>query len=159
VRVLDGTEVVAVHQRDWDRGRQIEDPAHIQPIVEEKRRAREHRGLDRLRAAAPSAVRLLDLAAARGGNLGNITARLLVVLDQFGADELEVAVRAAVERDAPTVGAVRQLLDQRLAERGLPPPVTARRSINDRAARVAVRNHPLSSYDKLRLREDGHEED
>lgn len=158
VRVLDGAKTIAVHQRSWDRGQQIEDPAHIGPILEEKRRARAHRGLDRLRAAAPSAIALLDLAAQRGGNLGNITARLLVVLDQVGADELELAIRSAVERDAPTVGAVRQILDQRLAERGLPPPVAARRATNERAARVTVRNHPLSSYDHLRPSEDGHEE-
>lgn len=158
VRILDGADVVASHRRSWGRGQQIEDPAHLQPILDEKRRAREHRGLDRLRAAAPSTMRLLELAAERGGNLGNITARLLVVLDQFGAAELELAVRAAVERDAPTVGAVRQLLDQRLADRGVPPPVTIGRTADARAARVTVRDHDLSSYDHLRQHEDGHEE-
>jgi transposase len=159
VRVLDGTETVATHRRSWDRGQQIEDPAHLTRLVEEKRRARAHRGLDRLRAAAPSAVALLALAAERGGNLGNITARLLLVLDQVGAEALDLAIRAAVERDAPTVGAVRQLLDQRLAERGLPPPVTSRRATDERAARVTVRNHSLSSYDRLHPSKDDHEEE
>lgn len=158
VRLLDGAETVAVHPRCWDRGRQIEDPAHLAELVDEKRRARRHRALDRLSAAAPSVTALLQLAAERGGNLGNITARLLVVLDQVGADELDAAIRIAVERDAPTVGAVRQILDQRLAARGLPPPVTSRRALDERAARVTVKNHPLATYDHLKTREIDDEE-
>ena len=154
VRILDGTQVVATHDRSWDRAQQIEDPDHILPLVEHKARARRHRGLDRLSTAAPSAQKLLVLAAERGGNLGNITARLLVVLDQVGSAELEAAIAEAVERVLPTVGAVRQILDRRLSERGLPPPVTVRFSTNDRAARVVVNNHPLSTYDHLHRQQD-----
>lgn len=149
VRILDGTDAIATHQRSWDRGAQIEDPAHIKPLIELKRRAGEHRGLDRLRAAAPSAMHLITLAAERGGNLGSITFRLLGLLDQVGATELDAAIATAVEQDVPTVGAVRQLLDRRLADRGLPPPVSARVSTNQRAANVTVTNHPLSSYDHI----------
>jgi hypothetical protein len=154
VRILDGAQLVATHCRSWDRGQQVEDPDHILPLVEHKARARRHRGLDRLSTAAPSAQKLLVLAAERGANLGNITARLLVVLDQVGPAELEAAIVEAVERALPTVGAVRQILDRRLSERGLPPPVTARFSTNERAARVVVNNHPLSTYDHLHRQQD-----
>jgi transposase len=154
VRILDGTTTVATHPRSWDQGQQIEDPAHIDTLVEQKARARRHRGLDRLSTAAPSAQKLLVLAAERGGNLGNMTARLLVLLDQVGPAELEVAVAEAVELTLPTVGVVRQILDRRLSERGLPPPITARFSTNDRASRVIVKNHDLSTYDHLHHDED-----
>ena len=43
---------------------------------------------------------------------------------------------------------------QPLSERGLPPPVTVRFSTNDRAARVFVNNHPLSTYDHLHRQQD-----
>ncbi|HET9954459.1 MAG TPA: IS21 family transposase [Polyangiaceae bacterium] len=157
VRVLDGTHVIATHARSWDRAQQIEDPTHIKPILELKRRAREHRGLDRLSSAVPSAQALLVQAAEQGGNIGNITARLLLLLDQVGASELEQAVASAVERKLPTVGAVRQILDKRFAERGVPPPVSSRLSTNERATRVTVKSHSLSTYDHLRRTEDDQE--
>ena len=36
VRVLSGAEVIAKHERIYDRGRQIEDLAHIEKLAEEK---------------------------------------------------------------------------------------------------------------------------
>src|SRR5512145_1028574 len=88
VRILDGTVVVASHRRCWDRDQTIEDPSHIQPLIEQKRRARQHRGFDRLLAAVPTSMRLLSMAAERGHNLGNMTVRLLTLLDQVGPNEL-----------------------------------------------------------------------
>jgi transposase len=150
VRVLDGTRVVAEHARSWDRGQQIEIPEHIETLVRHKARARRGRGLDRLSRAVPSTQKLLMLAAERGGNLGNITARLLATLDAVSAAELESAVAEAVERDTPHVGAVRQILDLRRAERGQPPAIVPRFKTNHpRAAEVVVQPHDLALYDNL----------
>jgi len=154
VRISDGTTVIATHERSWDRGKQLENPLHIEPLIDYKRQASKHRGLGRLSAAAPSASRLLAMAAERGANIGSITSRLLVLLDQVGSTELEAALVEAIERELPTVGAVRQILDRRLTERGLPPPVSAHASHNERAARVTVKNHALSSYDHLKRNDD-----
>jgi hypothetical protein len=82
----------------------------------------------------------------------------LVLLNQVGSSELEAAIADAVARDMPTVGTVRQVLERRLAERGLPPPVPIRISTNDKAARVTVKNHSLSTYDQLNRTIDGSEE-
>jgi transposase len=159
VRILDGTTVIATHLRSWDRGQQLEDPAHTEPLVDYKRQAKKHRGLGRLSSAAPSASRLIAMAAERGANIGNITARLLVLLDQVGSTELEAAITQAIERELPTVGAVRQILDRRLAERGLPPPVSAYVTQNQNAARVTVRNHSLNTYDALKDADDDSKKD
>ena len=43
VRVLDGNEVVAEHKRSYDKGQQIEAPAHIEELIQQKRQARKHR--------------------------------------------------------------------------------------------------------------------
>jgi len=149
VKILDGMTLVATHRRSWDRGQTIEDPEHVEELVRMKAHARESRGLDRLARAAPSAQRLLTLAAERGGNLGNITARLLVLLDVVPAAEVDSAINEAVLRDAPNVGAVQQILERRRSERGEPPPVAPRFSTNPRAASIVVRPHALSSYDRL----------
>ena len=58
VRILDGTTVRATHQRSYNKGQQIEDPEHIEALVERKRQARAHRGMDRLAHAAPNSRQL-----------------------------------------------------------------------------------------------------
>src|SRR5262249_31374462 len=67
VRVLDGDEEVARHERSWEQGRQIEDTRHLGALAAEKRRAREHRGKNRLIAACPSAESFLQSVALHGG--------------------------------------------------------------------------------------------
>lgn len=150
VRVLDGTQELARHPRCWDRGQQLEDPRHIERLVEQKARARRGRALDRLSRAVPHTERFMILAAQRGGNLGNLTGRLLTLLKTMNAVELDAAVAEAVERDTPTVGAVRQILDRRSTERGQPPRVATRFAPQSRADEVVVRPHNLTDYDTFR---------
>ncbi|HLT00937.1 MAG TPA: hypothetical protein VK001_02115, partial [Geminicoccaceae bacterium] len=152
VRVLDGAAVIATHERCWDRGQQVEDQAHVAALVEVKARARRGRALDRLTRAVPHAEPLMVRAAERGGNLGNITARLLAILDAVPAAELDAAVAEAVARDTPTVGAVRQILDRHRTERGMPPAVVHR--FSTRAGDVVVRPHSLAAYDALHKEDD-----
>jgi transposase len=149
VRVVDGNEVVATHVRCWDRAQQIEQPDHLQRLVEEKRRAREHRGLDRLARSAPSSQAFLRIVAERSGNVGNTTARLLAVLDAVGAAVLEEALVEAIERDAVHVGAVRQIVDRRRSALGLPPPVSVPVT-RTKHANIVVTPHSLSTYDTLK---------
>ena len=77
VRIFDGITELANHPRSFDRHAVIEEPAHLQALVERKRAARAHRGCDALAQVAPAATELLQLAAQRGHNLGSITAALL----------------------------------------------------------------------------------
>ena len=149
VRVVDGNDVVAVHPRCWDRAQQIEQPQHLQRLVDEKRRAREHRGFDRLARAARSSQAFLRIVAARGDNVGSTTARLLQILDAVGAVELEEALVEALERDTVHVGAVRQVVDRRRSARGLPPPVSIPVTRGEHADLV-VTPHALSTYDALK---------
>jgi transposase len=149
VRIIDGTEVVATHARSWSRADQVEDSAHVEDLVDAKKTGRRHRGLQRLGRAAPSTEKLLARAAERGANLGSITSRLLRLLEVVPAVELENAVAEAVARDMPTLGSVRQLLDQQRAAAGKPPAVLTRFATS-KAADVVVQNHRLDSYDQLR---------
>ena len=148
VRVLDGLETVATHARSWDRGEQVEEPAHIATLVEQKSTARRHRGIQRLARAAPSTETLLARAAERGANLGSIVSRLLRLLEAVSAAELEEAVAEAVARDLPTLGAVRQVLEQKRAALGKPPAVITRFA-TAKATDVVVKNHRLDSYDNI----------
>ncbi|HET9930898.1 MAG TPA: IS21 family transposase [Polyangiaceae bacterium] len=153
VRVIDGSdEVIATHRRCWSRGEQIEAPEHIQRLVEEKKRSREHRGLDRLAKAVPSSQAFLRCLAERGQNLGSNTSRLLLLLDAEGADALEDALVEVLERDTIHIGAVRQVLDRRRSERGVAPPVAVALAPSEHRDLVVV-PHALSTYDSLKKEE------
>ena len=148
VRILDGAVLLARHDRCWDRGQQIEIPAHVQRLVEHKRAARAHRACDRLAQAAPAAATLLERAGARGDNLGSITATLLRLLDRYGAAALQVAILEALQRDVPHPNAVRLALERAREAAGQPPPVAL--VLPEHVARrdVLVRPHELGSYDR-----------
>ena len=147
VRILDGTEVVASHPRSFGRGEVIEDPSHIQALLDAKRHARQHRATDRLGHAAPSSAPLLVALAERGANLGSATAALLRLLDTFGPAELETAIVEALAHDTPHPPAVRLILDRRRRERGQPPPLVVQLPDDPRVRDLSVRPHKLDDYD------------
>jgi transposase len=149
VRILRGTEEVARHPRSFDRGAQIEDPSHVARLVEEKRQARRHRGLDRLGHAVASSRALLEKIAERGKNLGSATQHLLLLLEAHGAEAVEAAIREVLERDVPHVYAVRQVLERERRARGLPPALAVRLPDDPRVRGLEVRPHDLGTYDQL----------
>jgi transposase len=63
VRIADGANILVCHLRSYDKGAQIEDPAHIQALVDDKRAAREHRANDLLAQAVPASRTPLIRAA------------------------------------------------------------------------------------------------
>jgi Mu transposase-like protein len=149
LRILHEGAVVAQHRRSFDRRQQIEDPSHIERLVEYKRQAKEHRGLDRLAAAAPQSRELLSHLAQRGANLGHATVCLLRLLDEFGAEDLQVAIREALDKDIPHPHAVRQILDAGRRARGQRPVVPVELPDDPRIRDLVVRPHPLETYDTL----------
>ena len=154
VRVTDGQQVLARHPRSYDKGAQIENPIHIEGLVQAKRAARQHRATDRLTRATPASKTLLVRAAERGTNLGAITAVLLQLLDRYGAAELQAAIGEALARDVPHPNAVRLALERRREQRGLAPPVAVVLPAHVRARDVAVQPHRLDSYDRLKEQPD-----
>jgi transposase len=155
VRITENNEVVASHLRSWDRGAQVEVAGHIERLVAEKKRARRHRGLDRLAKAAPSSQGFLSCLAQRKQNIGSNTSRLLQLLDAVGADALEDALVEVMERDTIHIGAVRQVIDKRRSERGLPPPVTVPLAAGEYRD-IVITPHALATYDSLK-KDDPHD--
>ncbi len=147
IRILDGQDLVATHDRSWGRGMQIEDPAHIAALVALKQKAHEGSATDRLHHTVPKVRDFLNAAAERGSNLGSIVSGLLRYLDTYGINDLETAVSEALDKGAPHLAGVRQVLERLRNEKGLPPPIAVRLSDNARARDVVVKPHRLSSYD------------
>ncbi|MFZ4580715.1 MAG: IS21 family transposase [Myxococcota bacterium] len=147
VRIVDGARVVADHPRSFDRDQQVEDPSHLQRLVDHKHQAHLHRGQDHLLAAVPGCRDLLTRLAQQGTNLGSAVAALSRLLDSYGPAELEAAVTEVLRTPAPHPAAVRQTLETRRRKRGLAPPVVA--DLPARVRDIRVRPHALSDYDNL----------
>jgi len=155
VRVVDpeapmADAVVADHARTFDRDLRIESKAHLQALIEQKRRAHQSRGFDRLFGVVPSSRPMMERLAERGANLGATTSGLLQLLDRVGAEILERAVAEVVAQDQPNLRAIHHVLDRLRHEAGQPLPLSVAVT-NDARATVQVRPHALSTYDRLAL--------
>jgi len=149
VRILDGADEVARHERSYDSRKTIEDPAHLAALAREKRAARELRGRDLLRQTCPNAERLIEALAQRGEPLAGHTLRLLRLLDRHGARDLDRAIADALERGAIGSASVAHILDQLLRQRGLPPPLDPFLPDDPRARDLPLAPHSLAPYDAL----------
>lgn len=147
VRVLDGDVEVARHTRCWGVRQQIEDEAHLAALLVDKRKSREHRGRNRLFAGCPAAQPFLAEIAKHSGHLGGTTSRLLRLLDQYGATELDSALADAHRRGAFAAQSVAHVLDQRRRARGAPVPIEP--ALPERVRGIVVTQHSLDRYDQL----------
>jgi hypothetical protein len=148
VRILDGTQEVARHQRSYDRHQAVLDPAHQEALLQMKRRALHSTPSGRLAQAVPESEVLLDAAFARGESAGTQTAQLLKLLDTYGAVALRDAIREALERDTPRATSVAFLLRQRQAK-SASAPAAVDLSRYPEAQAIDIRPHDLETYDEL----------
>jgi transposase len=149
LRIVEGSTVLAVHPRSFDRGQQIEQACHIQALVDHKRAGRAHRAIDRLHHAAPSAASFFALAAERGVHLAALTRGLVELMQAHGAGALENALLAALREDTAHLGAVRHFIDLHRARRGQLPPIPVTLPNDPRVRDITVRAHRLTDYERL----------
>jgi len=70
VRILDGSKELARHRRSYDRLARIDDPNHIEALLNQKQRAIGSVRGTRLEQAVPESRQLLDAAFTRGERVG-----------------------------------------------------------------------------------------
>lgn len=160
VRVVDPEaplEVLADHARSFDRDQRVEAQGHVQALVEQKRRAHQSRGFDRLFGVVPSSRAMMERLAERGENLGAATSGLLQLLDRVGAEILERAVAEVVAQDHPKLRAIHHVIDRLRHEAGQAPPLSVTVTADARVT-AHVRPHALSTYDRLHV-EGGRDEE
>lgn len=149
IRILDGAKIIAEHSRSYDQGRQIEIPEHIQALVDFKRKARQHSGQNRLTIASPSSSKLLKQAITKGYSIRSIVKQLLLLLDGYGATELEAAISEALLKGVPHPNAVRLNLERRRENRDQPPLINLDLPDDKRIRDQVVTPHSLKTYDQL----------
>jgi transposase len=159
LRVLDGNDVVAIHERSFDKGATVESREHIAALEREKKEARQHRGMDRLAKAAPSSQAFLVAAGERGHNLGATTSGLIRMLDFYGPSDLEEALAQAVSAGSTHLPALRQILDRIRRDRGALPPMPVELPDDPRIKNLVVQPHPLEDYDAVPSKPEEEKED
>lgn len=148
VRLLDSSREIARHRRSYDRHLRIDDPAHIGALLEQKRKALGATAAGRLEQAVPSIGEYLDAAFERGESAASQTKQLLRLLDDYGAAELESALREAIERHTPRAASVAFILSRRRRwGSGKLRPVDLSR--HPHLADLSVPTHQLEIYDEL----------
>ena len=154
VRIFDGLTLLAEHRRSYDRHQRIEDPAHIEALLLEKRRARGSAPRARLVGAVPCAEAFLEAAFQRGESVATTTEKLLLLLDDHGPQELRLAMQEALARKTPRLGSVAYLLAQRQRQTQrratLPVDLSRRPDLQD----LYVKPHAPETYDDLARHDD-----
>lgn len=149
VRVLDGARELARHVRCWDRRQVVDDPAHKEALLAERRRAVRTEGKTTLTRSVPESERFLDAAFHAGESHTRATRALEGLLRLWGAGSLQEALSEALRRGTPTLASVNVLLEQqrRRNRRAAPRPL----DLGDRPELEAlhVQPHSLEDYDDL----------
>jgi transposase len=148
--------IVAEHVRSYDRGEIVEDPAHLERLTAEKRRARELRGRDRLRGSCPTADAWIEALSLRAEPIAAHTARLNRLLDTYGAQALDSALKDTLTRGAVSAASVAHVLDRRARAKSQPPPLAVVLPDDPRVRDLDITPHALTAYDALTH---NHEED
>ena len=150
VRVVDGADELARHVRSYDTGQTIEDPAHVAALVAATGTATAGTTRDRLRLAVPLTATLFDQLATRGEALRPHLLRLQTRLDDYGPQELTVALTLALERQALGADAIAHILETRRRQRMRVPPVPVILPDRPGVRDLTVSTHKLETYDALR---------
>lgn len=147
LQILAHGQCIAEHVRSFGKGEQIEQEAHINALWLEKTHAKLHRGQDRLSHTSAHAQTLLQLSVERGHVIKTTVRLLNQLLDDYGRDELHVALGEALDRQSPYPEAVQHILERRRDERHLPPPLAV--AVPAKVKHYSVKPARLADYDKL----------
>lgn len=110
IRILDGQEVIATHRRSYDRGELIENPKHKKALLALRRNAQSSSDMEQLAARLPEAKLFVERAFDKGESPRGLVRKLLLLLDDYGKDELRAAMRLALERQTPRLSSLAWLL-------------------------------------------------
>lgn len=155
VRILDGVQVVATHERSFDRNQQIEDRSHLAALEAAKGHARKARSSDVLVRAAPSSAVLLEGLARQHKALGRPVAELRRLLRTYGAKRLEAAIAEALRHDTPHPQAVQHILERDHEARGQAAALPLPLAPDPRLERLDFPTHPLGDYDAFHQQPEG----
>ena len=148
VRLLDGANLVAKHERSWGKHQVIEEPEHRRLLLEQKRAAQIPKTRDRLLTMVPRIAALYTRWVEEGRQVGLMTARTGKLLDLYGADVLVKAVDDLLARGLHDPGALALRCEEARRKAGAPIPVVL--EFGAHVPERTVTPHDLGQYDRPR---------
>lgn len=118
--LYDGEKLVAEHLRSYDRGLDIENPDHVQVLLERKKRADEQHLLKRFLSLSPQAETYYRFLAERKLSWRLHLRRIVALSDVYGGEKVARAIEDALVYRAFASDYIANILEQR--ERKLPDP-------------------------------------
>jgi transposase len=149
VRLLDGATEIASHPRSYDRHELVDEPAHHQALLQQKRKALGSTAGGRLAILVPESPAFLQAAFERGESTARLTVQLLRLLDDYGSAELSATLREALDRHTPRLSSVAFILARRHRQRRQRPPLPVNLSRRPDLENLTVSNPSLEAYDEL----------
>jgi hypothetical protein len=119
---------------------------HRAALLNEKKKARDLKGRDRLRVEVPEIERLLERWVDAGRNLGSMVGHTITLLDAYGAAVLREVVAEMLRRGTHDRGAMAILCEQRRKRRAGPYPIIVQ--LGDHVVERDVVPHDLGGYDE-----------
>ena len=116
----DGEKLVAEHLRSYERGQDILNPEHVQPVLERKHRADEQHLLKRFLALSPQAETYYRQLAERKLSWRLHVRKIVALAEAYGVEKVARALADALVYQAFSSEYIANILEQR--ERRLPDP-------------------------------------
>jgi transposase len=154
VRIVCDGQQIARHARCWDRRRHVEDPVHVQKLLDRKKGARGPKRKERLAQMSGAARLYLQEIARRRVRLDHEVEKILRLVDQYGETDVSAALAQCVANKTFGARFVRAICDQARFARGLPEPPPPVVTGNPLADDLVVEPHPMETYDALFERTD-----
>ena len=149
VRILDGPRLLASHRRSYDRGEVVKDPAHEKALFKLRRKARYSTAFERLTDLVPAAENFMQQAFEKGESARNLAHKLMLLLDDYGKDELQLAIQTALKRNTPRLSSVAFILNKRRTASTRRPPLSVQLEHRPDLAEIYVKPHSPEVYDEL----------
>ena len=146
IRLLDGQQLIACHERSWGRHQIIETKEHRARLLESKQRAREPKGRDRLQAEVTGIDVLVERWVEQGRNIGSMVAKTIRLLDAYGSLLVSDAVKDMITRGTHDPGALAMLCEQRRRSLHARPPTII--ELGPHVVERDVIPHDLGGYDE-----------
>ena len=111
--VYHDNQLIAQHPRSYERGKDFEDPDHVQPLLNQRRKARDQKNMIRfLDLCAEAADYHQQLQQRQINPLGHIR-QIVALLDIYPEEDVVRALRDTVELGAYNSQYIQNLLEQR----------------------------------------------
>ncbi len=145
LRVIDGSTVVATHERCWGRRQLVEDMAHRRELIEQKKKAADAKGRDRLRQLVPNIDILYQRWLDHSRNLAIMTMRAIKLLDLYGEAIFKTAIAEVIDTGVHDPGAIAVRCQHLFGRADRPVPLDV--PLGDHVPERDVIPHDLEDYD------------